>query len=151
MIHRPLSPDGVHPQIGSCLKLLVICLVRPDMFVVNYCLLFIYFFKELIYFIGFLDKCHTSVFNALIIILSRCSDKLPFIMMGHICLNLDQFINCRFMREVNIKKRGEPPLSFTENGLIEQTELYIYNVKPAPNSKRRRGRVSKAWEEVCIL
>ena len=30
-------------------------------------LLFVYYFKELISFIGFLDKCHTSVFNALIL------------------------------------------------------------------------------------
>ena len=63
MIHQPLSP-GVHPQISSSLRYLVLCLVRPDLFVMNYCL-FINF-KELISFICSLDKCHTSVFNALI-------------------------------------------------------------------------------------
>ena len=31
-------------------------------------LLFVYFFKEAISFIGSLDKCHTSVFNALILL-----------------------------------------------------------------------------------
>ena len=31
-------------------------------------LLIVYFFKELISFIGSLDKCHTSVFNALILL-----------------------------------------------------------------------------------
>ena len=64
MIHHPLSPDGVHPQISSSLRLLVRCLVRLDLFVINYCLFI--FFKELISFIGFLDKCHTGVFNVLI-------------------------------------------------------------------------------------
>ena len=29
-------------------------------------ILFVYFFKYLISFIGFFDKCHTSVFNALV-------------------------------------------------------------------------------------
>ena len=38
MIHQPLSPDGVHPQISSSLRLLVFCLVRPDLFVSHYCL-----------------------------------------------------------------------------------------------------------------
>ena len=33
---------------------------------VRHTLLIVYFFKELISFIGSLDKCHTSVFNALI-------------------------------------------------------------------------------------
>ena len=65
MIHQPLSPDGVHPQIISSLRLLVLCLFRPEWFVINYCLFI--FFKELVSFIGSLDKCHTSVFNALIV------------------------------------------------------------------------------------
>ena len=38
MIHQPLSPDGVHPQISSFLRLLVLCLVRPNFFVIYYCL-----------------------------------------------------------------------------------------------------------------
>ena len=63
MVHQPLSLDGVHPQI----RLLVLCLVRLDLFVITY-FLFI-FFKELVSFIGSLDKCHTSVFNALIFML----------------------------------------------------------------------------------
>ena len=67
MIHQPLSPDRVHPQISSSLRLLVLRLVRPDLFVRYYCL-FIQVFKELISYIFSLDKCHTSVFNALIIL-----------------------------------------------------------------------------------
>ena len=63
MIHQPLSP-GVHPSNQFV----------PDMFsplpcsfgLVRNKLLFIYYFKELISFAGSLDKCHTSVFNALI-------------------------------------------------------------------------------------
>ena len=31
-----LSPDGVHPQISSSLGLLVLCLVRPDLFIIHY-------------------------------------------------------------------------------------------------------------------
>ena len=58
-----LSPDGVHPQISSSLRLLVLCLVRPNSFVIYYCLFI--FSKEPISFIGSLDKCHTSLFNVL--------------------------------------------------------------------------------------
>ena len=57
------------PQIRSSLRSLVHCLVRPDLLVIYmyYCLFIL--FKELIsffFFFGSLDKCHTSVFNALI-------------------------------------------------------------------------------------
>ena len=64
MIHQPLSLDGVHPQISSSLRLLVHCLVRQDFFFI---LLVVYFFKRTHFFIGSLDKCHTSIFNALIL------------------------------------------------------------------------------------
>ena len=50
MIHQPLLPDGVHPRISSSLRLLVLCLVRPDLFVIYYRLSI--FFKGLISFIG---------------------------------------------------------------------------------------------------
>ena len=36
MIHQPLPPDGVHPQINSSQRLLVFCLVRLDFFVIYY-------------------------------------------------------------------------------------------------------------------
>ena len=36
MIHQTLSSDGVHPEISSSLRFLVLCLVRPDLFVINY-------------------------------------------------------------------------------------------------------------------
>ena len=48
------------PHISSSLRLLVLYLLRHT-------LLFVYFFKELISFIGSLDKCHTSVFKALVV------------------------------------------------------------------------------------
>ena len=38
MIHQPLSPDGVHPEISSSPRLLVLSFVRPDLLVINYCL-----------------------------------------------------------------------------------------------------------------
>ena len=40
MIHQPLSPDGVRPQISSSLRLFVLCTVRQDMFVIHYCFFF---------------------------------------------------------------------------------------------------------------
>ena len=54
-------------------------------------LLIVYFFKELISFIGSLDKCHTSVFNAFIIMVTK-----PFFSV-FICkeLNLFTFIDWR--------------------------------------------------------
>ena len=56
MMHQPFSPDGVHPQISSSLRLIVLA--------IYYCLFI--FSKKLISFIDSLDKCHTSIFNALI-------------------------------------------------------------------------------------
>ena len=63
MIHQSLSPHGVHPQISSSLRLLDLCLVRSDLFVIYYCLFILLRTHS---FIDPLDKCHTSVFNALI-------------------------------------------------------------------------------------
>ena len=57
-----LSPDAVHPQISSSLTFLVLCVVHLDVFVMHYCLFDLS--KELISFIGYLHKCHASVFNA---------------------------------------------------------------------------------------
>ena len=54
-----LSPNQFVPEIVSPLPF------SPAL--VRHTLLIIYFFKELISFIGSLGKCHTSVFNALII------------------------------------------------------------------------------------
>ena len=60
MIHQLLSPDRVHPQISSSLRLLFLCLVRwtCSSYITVCC-----FFKQLISFIGSLDKFRTSVFN----------------------------------------------------------------------------------------
>ena len=68
MIHQPLSPDGVHPQISSTLRFLVLCLVRPDLFVINYCL-FIFSKNSFLSLAPLIDKCHTSIFNGLIMCL----------------------------------------------------------------------------------
>ena len=68
MILQPLSPDGVHPQISSSMRLLVLCHIRSNLFVIYYCL-FVCFVKEFISFIGSLEKCHTSVFNTLIFLM----------------------------------------------------------------------------------
>ena len=56
---RSSSPSQFVPEIISRLP------SSPGL--VCHELLFVYFFKELISFIGSLDKCHTSVFNALIV------------------------------------------------------------------------------------
>ena len=45
------------PQTSSSLRLLVLCLVRQNLFVIHYCWFI---------FLSTNDKCHTSVFNALI-------------------------------------------------------------------------------------
>ena len=88
MIHQPLSTGRVHPQISSSLTLLVYCLVRPDLFVIYYCLFI--FVKELVSFIGSLDKCHTSVFNALIYIAN------PFIVSKCLTLSCTDQVLRRF-------------------------------------------------------
>ena len=64
MIHQQWSPDGVHPP-----NQFVPRIVRPlpcSSGLVRHILLFVYFFEELISFIGSLNKCHISVFNVLI-------------------------------------------------------------------------------------
>ena len=89
MIHQALSPGGVDwlptPDTPTCIVLVIHSgkftggVHPPNQFVpevvsplscspalVRHTLLIVYFFKELISFIGSLDKCHTSVFNSLI-------------------------------------------------------------------------------------
>ena len=65
MIHKPLSPDGVHPPNQFVPE--IVSPLPCSSGLVRHKLLFVYLFKELISFIGSLDKCHTSVFNALIL------------------------------------------------------------------------------------
>ena len=66
MIHQPLSPDGVFspnqfvPEIVSPLP----C----SSGLVPHILVFVYIFSEPISFNDPINKCHTSVFNALILI-----------------------------------------------------------------------------------
>ena len=57
---------------------------------VHHKLLIVYFFKELISFIGFLDKCHTSVFNALILL----QLTIPF--YQHFLLSYSVFMSLLF-------------------------------------------------------
>ena len=79
-----LSPDGDHPNISLSLRLLVVCLVCTDLFVIHYCLQF--FFKELISFIGSLTiGSQTSV-----LIYFCCLVELSLIVK---CLVKDQSID----------------------------------------------------------
>ena len=55
---------GVNPQNQFVPKIASPLPCSPVL--VRHTLLIVYFFKEIISFIGSLDKCHTSVFNALI-------------------------------------------------------------------------------------
>ena len=87
MIHQALSPGGVDwlqpPDTPTCIVIhgaqFTSGVHPPNQFVpeivsplpcspalVRHTLLIVYFFKELIFFIGSLDKYHISVFNALI-------------------------------------------------------------------------------------
>ena len=64
VIHGGQFTGGVHPP-----NKFVPEIVRPlpcSPALLRHTLLIVYFFKALISFIGFLDKCHTSVFKALI-------------------------------------------------------------------------------------
>lgn len=56
------------------------------------------------------------------------------------------FCYFRAMRNVQI---DSPPVSFTENGIIEQVELNILNVRPYRYERRFRRVVNK-WEEVTF-
>ena len=55
---------GVHPPNQLVPEMVSPLPCSPAL--IRHTLLIVYFFKELISFIGFLDKCHTTVFNALI-------------------------------------------------------------------------------------
>ena len=63
VIHGGQFTWGVHPsyKFGPEIVSPLPCLPA-----LGHTLLIVYFFKELISFIGSLDKCHTSVFNTLI-------------------------------------------------------------------------------------
>ena len=64
VIHGGQFTGGVHPQNQFVLEIVSSLSCSPAL--VRHTLLFVYFLKELISFIGSLDKYHTSVFNALI-------------------------------------------------------------------------------------
>ena len=57
-----LSPDRVHPQISLALSLLVLCLVRPDLFVIHDCL-FIFSKKSILSLVPLTDP--TPAFSTL--------------------------------------------------------------------------------------
>ena len=86
MIHQALSPGSVDrlPAYPMCIIIhggqFTGVVHPPNRFVpeivsplpgspalVRHTLLIVYFFKELISFIGSLDKCYTSIYNALIL------------------------------------------------------------------------------------
>ena len=64
VIHGGLFTGGVHPPNQFVPE--IVCPLPFLPAFVRHTLLIVYFFKEVISFIGSLDKCHTSVFNALI-------------------------------------------------------------------------------------
>ena len=64
VIHGGQFTGGVHPPNQFVLEIVSPLHCLPAL--VRYTLLIVYLFKELISFIGCLDKCHISVFNALI-------------------------------------------------------------------------------------
>ena len=64
VIHGGQFTGEVHPQNQSVPKIISTLPCSPAL--VRHTLLIVYFFKELISVTGSLDKCHTSVFNALI-------------------------------------------------------------------------------------
>ena len=67
VIHGGKFTGGVHPPNQFVPEIVSPLPCSPAL--VRHTLLIVYFFKKLISFIGSLDKCHTSVFNALIILL----------------------------------------------------------------------------------
>ena len=69
VIHGGQFTGGIHPQNQFIPVSPLPCLHA----LVCHTLLFVYFFKELISFISSFDKCHTSIFNPLIMYLqSKC-------------------------------------------------------------------------------
>ena len=64
VIHGGQFTGGVHPPNQFVPEIFSPLPCSPAL--VRHTLLIVYFCKELISFIGSLDKCHTSVFNALI-------------------------------------------------------------------------------------
>ena len=68
MIHQPLSPDGGHHQMSSSQRLLVLCLVRSTLFIMNK-LLFVYFLKKTHFFYRLpLTNATPALINALILL-----------------------------------------------------------------------------------
>ena len=65
VIHGGQSTGRVHPPNQFVPEIVSPLPCSPAL--VRHTLLIVYFFKELISFIGSLDKCHTRVFNALIL------------------------------------------------------------------------------------
>ena len=74
VIHGGQFNGGVHPPNQFIPEIVCPLPCLPKL--VCHTLLIVYFFKELISFIGSLDKCQTSVFNALIISFIASETKL---------------------------------------------------------------------------
>ena len=85
LIHGGQFTGGVHPPNQFVPEIVSPLPCSPAL--VRHTLLIVYFFKELISFIGSLDKCHTSVFNVLIFLFIVSINFLPF--LSHLKLSAD--------------------------------------------------------------
>ena len=76
-----LSPDGVQSQIGSSLRLLVLSFVRPDLFVIHFCL-FIFLKKKNYSFLSLASLTNATPAFSTLWFLSRNCDKVPSTFLG---------------------------------------------------------------------
>ena len=83
MIHTTLSPDRDHPKVSPPRASLSFGF-RLD-FSVRHILFFVNLFKLLIPYNGYLDKCHTSAFNALIYYSNTQTNKV-YLLLNLVCL-----------------------------------------------------------------
>ena len=68
VIHGGQFTGGVHPPYQFVSEIVSPLPCSPALVCHTYLIVYYFFYKELISFIGTLDKCHTSVFKALILI-----------------------------------------------------------------------------------
>ena len=73
LLHCGQFTGGVHPPNQFVPE--IVSPLPCSHALVRHTLLIVYFFKEVISFMASLDKCHTSVFNALITIVSSVEDS----------------------------------------------------------------------------
>ena len=125
VIHGGQFTGGVHPPNHFAPEIISPLPCSPAL--VRHTLLIVYFFKESISFIGSPDKCHTSVFNALIVMAMHVNGPFYRMIQSVVGHNVFFRIHDNIMTILHNAFRRRPTLPFA-------TAEFIYTFYRVINS-----------------